>query len=485
MNLKERTIRGLAWSFIGDIADKAIAFVIGIVLARLLSPREYGLVGMATIFIVLTRPFINSGFRQALIRKTNCDDTDYSTVFYFNFFVGILTYIILFFSAPLISTFFKEPQLIKIIRLIGLIIIIDAATIIQTTMLSKELNFKRQTLINVSSEIISGLVGIYLAFKGLGVWSLVYRTLTQYALGSACYWYLNRWKPKKVFSKSSFKEMFGFGSNLLITGIIEQFYYNIYNLIIAKFFSARELGLYSRADMFKDMASTNLSEIVGRVIFPVLVNFQNEPERLASNYKKILTTILFITSILMACMAASAKYLVLTLIGEKWVDSIGYLQLLCFVGIFYPLHALMRTLLYVSGKSRLFLYLQIFSKLLAIPTIIIGIFFGIKIMIAGMIIAAAIEYLVKAFYSGKIINYSVWRQIGDFLPILLFSAFIGVSIYILGYFITSSPLIILIAQIIVGMILIFSFSVLFKIPQFIFMKEIATEKIRDLIKNKN
>jgi teichuronic acid exporter len=482
VRLKEKTISGLIWSFTGDIADKAIAFVIGIILARLLSPREYGLVGMATIFIILTRPFVNSGFRQALIRKTNCTDTDYSTVFYFNFLVGGLTYLILFFSAPLISSFFHEPQLTKITRLIGIIIIIDAATIIQTTILSKELNFKRQTIINISSGFFSGLVGIYLAIKGFGVWSLVYRTLTQYTLGSVCYWYLNRWKPIRVFSKSSFKEMFGFGSNILITGIIEQFYYNIYNLVIAKFFSARELGLYSRADMFKDMASTNLSEIIGRVIFPVLANFQNDPVRLALNYKKMLTSILFITSIIMACMAASAKSLIIALVGEKWIDSIVYLQLLCVVGIFYPLHSLMRTLLYVTGKSRLFLYLQIFSKLLAIPAIITGIFFGIKAMIIAMIVVSAFEYLVKAFYSGKIVNYSVWQQIGDFIPILLISIFIGGSVFIFGSLLITDPLVTLILQIIFGLILIFTLSKLFRIPEFMLIKEIAGEKIRDIFK---
>jgi O-antigen/teichoic acid export membrane protein len=482
VGLKEKTVNGLAWSFIGDIADKAIAFIIGVILARLLTPREYGLVGMVTIFIVLTRPFINSGFRQALIRKTNCTNTDYSTVFYFNFLIGILAYFILFFCAPSIAAFFKEPQLVKITRLIGLIIIIDAATIIQTTILFKEINFKRQTAIIITSEIISGVLGIYLAYKGYGVWSLVYRTLAQYTMNSGLLWYLNRWRPSTEFSFTSFKELFGFGSNLLLTGIIEQFYYNIYNLVIAKFFSARQLGLYTRADMFKNLASTNLSEVIGRVLFPVLANFQDDPERLAVNYKKILTTIIFVTSILMVGMAASARALVLTLIGGKWVESIPYLQLLCFVGIFYPLHALTRTLLYVCGKGRLFLYLQIFSKLLTIPAIIIGIFFGIKAMIVGMIVAGGVEYLVKAFYSGRIVNYSVLSQLKDLIPIIMISVFIGISVYLLVFLPINRPWLILILQVFCGITLTVGLSKIFKIPEYILIKEITRDKVKEFLR---
>jgi teichuronic acid exporter len=468
----------------GDFIQKAIDFIVGIILARLLSPRDYGLVGMVTIFILLTQPFINSGFSQALIRKKNCTQADFSTVFFFNLFIAVILYIVLFFAAPGISSFFNEPQLTKITRVIGLIIIIEGATLIQTTILTKEINFKRQTQITIFSSLISGTLGIYLAFKGYGVWSLVYRTITQQVLSSAFLWFKNRWRPIWEFSKASFKGMFGFGSNLLISAIMDSVYFNIYNLVIAKYFSARTLGLYTRADMFKNMASANISDIIGRVSFPVLSNLQNEPERLADNYKKILTSIMFITLILMVGMAAIAKSLILTLIGEKWIEAIAYLQLLCFVGIFYPLHAMTRTLLYVSGKSRLFLNLQIVTKLLTIPAIIIGVFFGIKAMIIGMIVAGAIEYLMKAFFSGKIVGYPLAQQIKNLSSAFLLAILIGVSLFLLDYLLTTSPLITLIIQVCLGAILTIGLSEFFKISEFIFIKETIKDNVRRILNNR-
>ncbi|NLD46825.1 MAG: lipopolysaccharide biosynthesis protein [Clostridiaceae bacterium] len=479
-SLKQKTVSGLTWSFSGDIIDKAIVFVVGIILARLLSPREYGLVGMVTIFIVLTQPFINSGFSQALIRKQDCTETDFSTVFYFNLVIGVLLYFILFFTAPFISAFFKEPQLTKITRVIGLIIVIDAATLIQTTILTKEINFKRQTQITISSTLISGVLGISLAYNGYGVWSLVFKTIAFHGFKSALLWYQNRWKPILKFSWTSFKQMFGFGSNLLISAILDKVYYNIYNLVIAKFFSARDLGLYSRADMFKNMIAVNISEVAGRVSFPVLAKLQNESDSLSVNYKKILTSIMFITSILLISIAASAEPLILTLIGEKWIDSIAYLQLLCFVGIFYPLHVMTRTLLFVYGKSRMFLKLQIVTKMLSVPAIILGIIYGIKIMIIAMIAASAIEYLIKAFYSGRIVGYPVGRQLKDLMPGFIIAIFIGSCLFFLDFFLHAKPIIILIIQICLGIILTIFLSKFFRIPEFKFIVDIIDEKIKGL-----
>lgn len=479
MGLKEKTASGLAWNFAGTFLGQAIAFIIGIILARLLSPYEYGLIGMVTIFIAVTQPFINSGFSQALIRKVNCNHTDFSTVFYFNLFVGGLFYAILFFAAPYISIFFNEPQLTKITRLIGLIIIIDAATLIQTTILSKEINFKRQSKISISSSLLSGIFGIYLAYKGHGVWSLVYKTLIQHGLNSIMLWYTNRWRPGRLFSLSSFKEMFIFGSNLLISGIIDKIYYNIYNLFIAKFFSAIALGLYSRADMFKNIVSSNFSEIIAKVALPALSTLQNEPERMFANYKKFLTSTMFFTSILLLGLAASARALILTLIGEKWVDSIIYLQLLCFVGIFYPLIAMTRTLLYAYGESRLSLKIDIISKLMTVPAIIIGIFFGIKAMIIAMIAVSFFEFFLNALFSGRLIGYSVKQQLNDIIPSFLIALLIGGCLFLFDYFLELNSLTTFILQIGFGFILAIGLPELLKIKEYIFIKGIILDGIKN------
>jgi len=485
VDLKQKTVSGLTWNFTGNAFEKAISLVVGIILARLLTPREYGLVGMVTIFIVLTQPFINSGFSQALIRKQDCDQKDFSTVFYFNLFVGLLIYVILYFTAPFISTFFKEPQLTKLTRVIGTIVIIDAFTLIQTTILTKEINFKKLTQINIASISVSGVIGIYLAYKGFGVWSLVYRAISQHILRSAFLWTGNRWMPSRVFSIRSFKEMFGFGSNLLVTAIIDKLYYNIYNLVIAKFFSAKELGLYSRADMFKSLASTQISEIIAVVAFPALSRLQNEPERLSDNYKKILNSTMYVVLILLLIIAASAESLVLTLIGEKWIESVIYLQLLCFVGIFYPLNAMARTLLYVYGKGRLTLKLEIITKLFMIPAVLTGIFLGIKAMIVAMIIVSAAEYILKAFYSGRLIGYSVLSQFKDLSASFFIAISVGAFLLLVDHFIDCSIAVKFILQIGLGTILTVSVSEIFKIREYMFIKENLIDIIKGLLNKKS
>ena len=231
MSLKQKTVKGLSWSIIDQIGNQGISFIVGIILARLLSPREFGLIGMITIFIALSESFINSGFSDALIRKKNCTNTDYSTVFYFNLIVGILFTAILYFSAPAIATFFDESELIPIVRVMGIILIIDSLTIIQRTILTKRIDFKLQTRISIIASIGSGVVAIIMAFNGYGVWSLVIQRISRQALNSFFLWLWNNWRPKLIFSIKSFKELFGFGNKLLISGLISTIFQNIYYFI--------------------------------------------------------------------------------------------------------------------------------------------------------------------------------------------------------------------------------------------------------------
>lgn len=477
MSLKQKAVSGLSWRISGDLINYAITFIIGIILARLLSPREYGLLGMVTIFTVLTQPFINSGFQQALIRRKRCTQQDFSTVFYFNFVVGVCFYTIVFFSAPYISSFFNEPQLIKITRIIGLIIIIDAATLIQTTLIARDLNFKLQTKVSFVSNILSGILGIFLAYSGYGVWSLVYKTIASHLLKSSLFWINNRWKPEFTFSFSILKELFGFSSKLLVSGILDKIYFNIYNLVIAKYFSAKELGLFTRAKMFKDFASNYLAEAVFSVAFPALSSIQDEPERLRRNYILILNSTMFIVVSLLFGLSAISESLILTLIGEQWKDAIIYLQLMSFVGIFYPMHISARTLFYVYGKSGLGLRLEIFTKLLTIPVILTGIAFGIKYLIIAMIIAGFLEFLVKAYYSGQLIGYSLLAQIKDLIPALLLGLCIGAFMFLIGNLIHTLASITLLIQCVAGTMMFIGLSESFKFNEYLFIKEMILDRL--------
>ena len=482
MSLKEKTVSGLIWSFVDTIAGQGITFVVGIILARLLSPREFGLIGMITVFIAVSESFINSGFSSALIRKKNCTDTDFSTVFFFNLAAGILFFFLLFLTAPAISNFFNEPELTAILQVLGVVLIIDSLTLIQRTILTKRIDFKLQAKISVIASIGSGIVAILMALYGFGVWALVAQRIIKQGLNSLFLWLWNRWKPILVFSKNSFKELFGFGSKLLLSGLIDTIYQNIYYLIIGKFFSAQELGFYSRADGFKNLPSQNINTIVSRVTYPVLSSIQDDIPRLRNNYQKLIRTIMFVTFILMLGMAAVAEPMIITLIGEKWRPSIVYLQMLSFVGMMYPLHALNLNMLQVQGRSDLFLKLEVIKKIIAIPTIVIGIFFGIKMMIVGMMVNTLIAYYLNSYWSGVKIGYSFKQQVKDILPSFFLALIMGVSVYLLGELLPFSYSVNLIIQVIYGALFIFVFCEITKFKDYIFVKELVLEKIHSFKK---
>lgn len=479
-SLKQKTVNGLFWSFIDNFSSQGITFIVGIVLARLLTPKEFGLIGMITIFIAISQSFTNSGFSQALIRKKEVSDTDLSTVFYFNFGVGLLFFALLFLTAPLISNFFDEPQLTDLVRVLASVLIINSVTIIQRTILTKRIDFKLQTKISVISNLLSGCVGIGMAYSGFGVWSLVARTISQQGFTSLFLWLWNRWKPSLVFSIASFKELFSFGSKLLFSGLIDTMYRNIYYLIIGKYFSAADLGFYTRADLFKRLPAQNISTVMSQVTYPVLAQMQDDPVKLKAAYKRMIKSIMFISFILMAGMAATAEPLVITLIGEQWRPSILYLQLLTFVGVMYPLHSLNLNMLNVQGRSDLFLKLEIIKKIMVIPTIIIGIYFGITIMILGMWVNTIIAYYLNSYYSGRFIKYPMREQITDIFPSFLLAAGVGVVIFFEGKFLSVGDLSKLVIQVSSGATLVFSYCELFKPESYTYLKELVSEKIKSL-----
>jgi teichuronic acid exporter len=476
-SLKHKTVHGLFWNFLDNFSRLGIGFITGIILARLLTPREFGLVGMVTIFIAISQSIIDSGFTQALIRKKNCTQADYSTVFFFNLVIGILIYFILFLSTGLISDFFNEPKLNQIIPVIGLSIVINSLGLIQSTILTKKLNFKLQTKISVISTVVSGIIGIGMAYAGYGVWSLVFRAVSASLAGLTFLWLWNTWKPSWVFNYVSFREMFSFGSKLLVSGVIDKIYTNIYLLVIGKYFSAAELGYFTRANMFQRLPSENITKVIQRVSYPVLSSIKDDENRLRSGYQKLIKSTMLITFVLMIGMAASAKPMVLALVGDKWLPSVIYLQLLCFVGVFYPLHALNLNVLNVKGRSDLFLKLEIFKKILAIPVIAIGIYYGITEMIVAMIIASFISYFINSYYSGRLIQYNTLTQIKDILPSFLLALANGILIYLIGYFMKAPTAVIYITQIFASIIFVVSLAELFMLKDYLYIKAIVKEKL--------
>ncbi len=431
--------KGFFWSFIESFSGQGIQFLVGIVLARLLNPTDFGLIGMLTIFIAISQSFVDSGFASALIRKQNCSPADYSTVFYFNLAVSILSFGILYLLAPTIAGFFVEPKLTELLRILGIGLIFNAVGLIQRTIFTKQVNFKVQTHVSLIASISSGIIALSMAYLGFGVWSLVALTLTRYGVYSMVIWLKSSWRPKLLFSIKAFKELFGFGGKLLISGLIDTGYRNLYYIIIGKYFSASELGFYTKADEFRKLPSENLNSVIGRVSYPILANLQDNPDALKTGYKKIIKISMFLSFLLMLGLAAISKDLLLFIIGEAWLPTVPFLRLLCFVGMLYPLHALNLNMLQVQGRSDLFLKLEIIKKVVALPIIILGIWKGIELMIIGMFFSSCIAFFLNAYWSGSKLNYGWMAQLIDIYPSLLFAIAVSLPTYAISFLQLFSP----------------------------------------------
>lgn len=478
MTLKQKTASGILWSFIDSFASQGIQLIAGIFLARILSPREFGLVGMITVFIAVSQSLIDSGFTSALIRKKDCTQTDYSTVFFFNLAASIFFFFVLFFSAGVISRFLAEPQLKELVQALSFGLLINSFGIIQRAILIKEINFKLYAKISIIASLASGTISILMALNGFGVWSLVGLTLGRFAFNSLFFWIFGKWKPLWIFSKDSFRELFGFGSKLMLSGLIDTAYRNIYYLVIGKYFSAIELGYYTKADQFQSFPSMNLNGVISRVTYSTLSSIQDDSVRLKKSYKKIIRSTTLLSFVLMMGLAAVAKPMVITLIGEKWLPSVAYLQLLCFVGMLYPLHAINLNILKVKGRSDLYLRVEIIKKTLAIPVIVIGVIYGINIMIWGMVINSLIAHFLNSYYSGRLLHYNISEQIKDILPAFLIAITISFIVFLFGSFLNLSPVLLLISQVLLGAILTFGICELIKISDYLYMKEMVFEKLR-------
>jgi len=478
LSIKNKTISGLKWSFTDNMVNQAIHFVIGLVLARLLSPTEYGIIGMAMVFIAISQTFIDSGLSQALIRKQDCSDADYNTMFYTNIALGVATFSIVFFAAGAISRFYDNPDLYLLTRVMAINLIINSFGMVETAMLTRQVDFKRQTKISLISNVSSGIIGIVLAFIGFGYWSLAIRTICQNSFRVLLLHYTSSWKPKLVYSIESFKELFGFGSKLLIAGIIDTAYRNIYKLVIGKYFSATELGFYTRAEQFKNLPSQNIQNTTQRVTYPVLASMIGDDRKLKAGYKKLIKLMFYLTSTLMLLMIINAREIVLILIGEQWASSIDYLKIICISGMLYPLHSLNLNMLKAKGRSDLFLRLEIIKKIMVIPVIVIGIRFGMIVMLWGMVFNSFFAYLINAFYSARLINYSTIEQLKDIAPTFVHTLIMAGLAFAVGTIAPSHLFLSLFMKTGVALLYLIGAGYLFKIPEYMELKELGIEQFK-------
>jgi O-antigen/teichoic acid export membrane protein len=437
MGLINKAVSGLAWTFTQQFSNQIINFIVSIILARFLGPAEFGLIGMLGIFISIGSTLMDSGLTSSLIRTPNADQRDYSTVFFINIIGSIIFYFVLFFCAPFIASFYKHDILTALIRVYALTFIIQALVGVQSTRLTKKLNFKTQLTIQIPSLLGGGILGIVLAKLGYGAWSLVWMTLFQSVLSTIQHWVFAGWRPDFVIDKQRFKYHFGFGYKVAVSNLAQTLYNNIYTLIIGRYFSAAQVGYYTRSLSLRQLPISNLTAALSKVSFPMLSSINNDDIRLKIAYKRLMQQLVFWLTPFLIFLAIIAHPFIKILLSDKWLPSVPYFQILCIAGIMYPLKFNLN-ILQVKGRSDILMKLEIIKKAYGILAVLFAIQFGIFGLLYCQLILDTVEFFVNSFYCGRTINYSIKEQVKDFAPSILLSTIIGLLTWFLNALIFKS-----------------------------------------------
>lgn len=483
MSTKDKAVSGLIWSGIDTLGLNGIRIIITLILARLLEPKDFGILGMLNIFMALSDVLIQSGFIQTLIRKPNIVDEDYSTTFLFNLFVSIFLYLLIFFSSPLIADFYNEPKLLVITRVVALSIIFNALGVIQYVYITRSLDFKKLAKINLSSTLISGIIGIIMAYLGYGVWSLVIQLLSKSIGMSLLYWLAGEPIKKFDFSLLHLRENFGFGSKIALASIIGTTMDNLYYIIIGKVYTADSLGYYYQARKFSDLPSKTIAQIFQKVSFPVLSSIQNDMQKLQNAYRRFNKMIYFISFPILAMMFLIAKPLILITLSSKWEEVIPFFQILCFAGMFYPSLTANGWITIVKGEPKLFFYLEIFYKLQVIVILLITYSISIKAMVIGFSIQLIIQWAFSVYWSARLLEIPIKQQIKDFINIYVIVLIAGLITYIVS-FLTMSNFTLLIVQPLVFFFVFLAISYKINSKELIDIKALIVDKSIIRYKNK-
>lgn len=468
ISLKNQSVKSVGWSAIERFSVQVVQFVISIILARLVTPAEYGLIAMLAIFIAIAQSFVDSGFSSALIQKTNRTEIDFSTVFYFNIAISLLIYFVLFLSAPYIALYFREPLLELVCKWMGLSLIIQGLSVVQIAKLTVSLDFKTQAKASLIAVIISGLLGVSLAYYGYGIWALVIQSLLNNLLNSLILWLFAKWIPNFVFSWHSLKTLFSFGSKLLLSGLLHTIYINLYNLVIGRKYSAMDVGYFNQSSLTARFPSVSLMAIISRAIYPIQCKIQDEKELLNSSFIQYLRMSCYIIFPIMIGIAIVSKPLILILLTDKWLPMSGLLSVLCIAYMWNPIMVLNNQILNVKGRSDYFLKSEIIKKSIGVLIIIVSIPFGLTIISIGILVYNIFDMIIIIYYSKKVIDIGYIKQFKSVLPILALSAIMGGIVH-LSLLIISNVYLQLFLGGFIGIAFYLFFSMLFNFREFNFL----------------
>lgn len=464
MSLRVKTIKGVLWNAFEMLGGKTVQIVITIILARILAPEDFGIIGLLVIFSELSKVILDSGFSQALIRKNDVNQSDFSSVFYFNIVVGTILYVALYLSAPYISNFYDYPELTNVSRVVFLSIFINSFGIVQNAKIVKEVNFKILANRAIIANLIAGAVAVYLAYIGFGVWALVWQMVLASLLGVILLWIYSKWLPSLKFSFETVRSLFAFSGNLLLSGVFDVIVANIQGLLIGKFYTKADLGFYSQAKQLSSIPSQTLTAVIRNVTYPTLSVIQDNVKQLKDAYRKVIRIAIFVVTPLMLGLLAVGNNLIPFILGDNWKPAIDFFMLLCVTGAIFPLNSVNLSIILVRGKGKTYLKLSILKRIITIIAILLTIKYSVLALVIGQVLATIINTIITMIYSGKEINYRFSEQIKDIGGIILISLIMAGSVFLFGHKVhIESYLWMLLSQAILGLVIFITITFLFKL----------------------
>lgn len=435
-NLKNKATTGILWAAMQKYSSMIIQFIAGIILARLLTPYDYGCIGMLTIFVIIAECFIEGGLGTALIQKKRPTQEDYSTIFFWNLGMAFIFYAILFFTAPLIAQFYKTPILCNVLRVQGIVLFIYAFNLVQRNQLQKQLNFKVLSIATVTTSLVSLGITIYMAYSGYGVWALVAQNISTAVIQAIFFWLFIKWRPTLHFSWKSFRELFSFGFYMLLTDILNTLGKQIQALLIGRVYNPSIMGIYSKAASTEHLASSSISQIMQQVTFPLYSEVQDDLKRLSNIVRQLGMAVSYITFPLLFILMLCAKPIFVFLYSDRWIDCVPYFQVLCFSGLAYCMQSVNHQSISAIGKSRLLFIWTFVKRVVGIMFVIGGLMIaGMKGLLVGMVLNTWFSYAVNIALVSKYVGYKWWKQLYDIMPVMIvsFGAMV-ISYYVVSFF---------------------------------------------------
>lgn len=477
LSSKGTVISNLIWRFAERCGAQGVAFVVSLVLARLLAPEDYGTIALVTVFTTIMQVFVDSGLGNALIQKKDADDVDFSSVFYFNVIVCSILYLGMYLAAPTLAAFYDDPDLVPVIRVLSLTLVISGVKNVQQAYVSRTMQFKRFFFATLGGTIGAAFLGIFLAYMGYGVWALVAQQLFNTTVDTLILWVTVKWRPKWVFSFSRLKELLSFGWKLLVSALLDTTYNQLRQLIIGKLYTTSDLAYYNKANQFPNLIVTNINTAIDSVVFPAMSMQQDDPQRVKAMTRRAIKTSVYIMAPMMLGMAAVAEPMIRLLITEKWLPCVPYLRIFCITFIFYPIHTTNLNAIKAMGRSDLFLKLEIAKKIIGLAVLLSTMWISVEAMAYSLLLVSLLSQIINTWPNRKLMNYSYLAQLRDIMPSIALSAAMALAVSCLTM-LGLNDLLTLVLQILLGVVIYLAGSLIFRLEEFMYLWDTIRNKLK-------